>query len=217
MSAGESPFETPRLIDRDGQCARLELPTAEDQLAVAVLDSGTAVRVPPALMVREDKSTYSLKARFADLPSDGRTPKEGEFRHPASAHTDQAEMVIPVIAEEAQIRKERRIKGKVRLRKIVRHEEQTIDEPLLKERVSVERVAIDRWVDEAPPIRNEGETLIVPVVEEVLVVEKRLRLREEVRLTWHREEEHEPQHLVVRREEVSVERVPANEDDDAKP
>jgi uncharacterized protein (TIGR02271 family) len=126
-------------------------------------------------------------------------------------------MVIPVIAEEARIRKERRVKGKVRLRKIVHHEEQTIDEPLLKERVSMERVAIDRWVDEAPPIRNEGETLIVPVVEEVLVVEKRLRLREEVRLTWHREEEHEPQHLVVRREEVSVERVPADEGDDAKP
>ena len=76
----------------------------------------------------------------------------------------------------------------------------------------MERVAIDQWVDEAPPIRNEGETLVVPVVEEVLVVEKRLRLREEIRLTWHHEEQHEPQHFVARREEVRVERVPAGDD-----
>jgi uncharacterized protein (TIGR02271 family) len=217
MSAGETSGETARLIDLDGQCARLELPVAEGQPAIAVLDSGAMVRVPPALMVRQDKSTYSLEGRFDDLPSDGQTPDDKEFADSASLHTDRAEMVIPVIAEEAQVRKERRITSKVRLRKIVHHEEQTVDEPLLKEQVSVERVAIDRWVDEAPPIRNEGDTLIVPVVEEVLVVEKRLRLREEVRLTWRHEEEHEPQHLVVRREEVSVERVPAGEGDDAAP
>ena len=227
MSADETPRETTRLIDRDGQCARLELPAAEGQPAVAVLDSGAVVRVPPALMVREDESTYSLEGRFADLPlegpeadagvSDSPAPDDEEFARSASLHTDNAEMVIPVVAEDAEIRKERRITGKVRLRKIVHHEEQTIDEPLLRERVNVERVAIGQWVDEAPPIRNEGETLVVPVVEEVLVVEKRLRLREEVRLTWCREEEHEPQHLVVRREEVSVERVPADEGDGAKP
>ena len=208
MSTGE----TPRLIDRDGQCARLDLPAVESQPAVAVLDSGAAVRVPSALMVREDESTYTLEGRFDDLLPDDREPDGEGLWSPASLHMDEAEVVIPVIAEEARIRTERRVTGKVRLRKIVHHEEQTVDEPLLKERVSVERVAIDRWVDEAPPIRNEGETLIVPVVEEVLVVEKRLRLREEVRLTWRHEEEHEPQHLVVRREEVRVERVPADED-----
>jgi uncharacterized protein (TIGR02271 family) len=112
-----------------------------------------------------------------------------------------------VVAEEVRVRKKRVVTGKVRLRKIVHHEEQTLDEPLLRERVNVERVAADRWVDAVPPIRNEGGTLIVPVVEEVLVVEKRLRLREEVRLTWQHEEEHAPQTLVVRREEVVIERV----------
>jgi uncharacterized protein (TIGR02271 family) len=221
-----------RLIDRDGQSAHLELPAVEGQPALAVLGSGATVRVPPALMVQEDTSTYSLEARFDDLPaddeaamgraSDDRAAEEGALDdeglpRPASLHVEQAGTVIPVIAEEAHIRKERRVTGKVRLRKIVHHEEQTVDEPLLKERVSMERVAIDRWVDEAPPIRSEGETLVVPVVEEVLVVEKRLRLREEIRLTWHQEEEHEPQRLVVRREEVRVERVPADDDADERP
>lgn len=226
MSAGE----TIRLIDRDGQSARLELPDAEGQPAIAVLDSGAIVRVSLALMVQETPNTYSLDARFDDLPSneeagtgrglDNRAADEGtdeEFQRSVPQRLEQAETVIPVIVEEARIRKERRVTGKVRLRKIVHHEEQTVDEPLLKERVSLERVTIDQWVDEAPSIRNEGETLVVPVVEEVLVVEKRLRLREEIRLTWHREEEHEPQRLVVRREEVRIERVPADDDADEHP
>ena len=237
MSAGETPIETIRLIDRDGRAARLELPVVEGHPALAVLDSGATVRVPPALMIQKDTSTYSLDARFDDLPADDKaaTGRAGDvgasnggasdggalddegLSRPASLHAEPAGTVIPVIAEEAHIHKERRVTGKVRLRKIVHHEEQTLDEPLLKERVSMERVAIDQWVDEAPPIRNEGETLVVPVVEEVLVVEKRLRLREEIRLTWHHEEEHEPQHFVVRREEVRVERVPADEDADGHP
>ena len=215
MSSGE----TVRLIDRDGLCARLALPVTEGQPVVAVLGTGKAVRIPPALMVRQDSSTYSLAARFEDLPQeDPAHLDEGQGR---GADVDDAGMVtavgdsgmvIPVVAEEVHVRRERTVTGKVRLRKIVHHEEQTVDEPILRERVSVERVAIDQWVDEAPPIRSEGETLVVPVVEEVLVVEKRLRLREEVRVTWHHEEEHEPRHLVVRREEVRVEQVPVDED-----
>jgi hypothetical protein len=43
-------------------------------------------------------------------------------------------------------------------------------------------VAIYRDVDEAPSIRRSGDLLIVPVLEEVLVIEKRLRLREELHI-----------------------------------
>jgi uncharacterized protein (TIGR02271 family) len=201
--------ETVRLVDHDGQCARLTLP-APGEPAVAVLDSGKAVRIPPALMVRQDSGAYSVAARFDDLPQEdpASAPRFEDLSHPGDQPgTIESGTVIPVAAEEVRVRKERVVTGKVRLRKIVHHEEQTLDEPLLRERVTVERVAADRWVDTVPPIRNEGGTLIVPVVEEVLVVEKRLRLREEVRLTWQHEEEHAPQTLVVRREEVAIERV----------
>jgi hypothetical protein len=49
-------------------------------------------------------------------------------------------------------------------------------------------VQIDRIVAEPPVQRQEGDTLILPVVEEVLVVEKRLMLREEIRITRRREQ-----------------------------
>ena len=48
--------------------------------------------------------------------------------------------------------------------------------------VEIERVQIDREVSSAPDIRTEGDLTIVPVLEEILVVEKRLVLREEIRI-----------------------------------
>lgn len=206
--------ENARLIDRDGVCARLALPDAEAAAFVAVLDSGEAVLVPPALITRHEDDSYRLAARFADLLGDAAEEEAGRSAETTTAPStlDGDELTVPVVAEEVRVRTQRTTTGRVRVRKIVHREEQTIDEPILQERVDVERVAIDRWVDEAPPIRHEGRTLVVPVVEEVLVVEKRLRLREEVRLTWRCEEEREPQHLVVRREEVRVERLPGGAD-----
>jgi stress response protein YsnF len=49
--------------------------------------------------------------------------------------------------------------------------------------------------------------MIIPVLEEVLVVEKRLMLREEVRITRRRSEVHETQEVMLRSESVSVERL----------
>lgn len=57
-----------------------------------------------------------------------------------------------------------------------------IDEPLSHTRVQVERVPIGRTVAAVPPVREEGDTTILPVVEEVIVVERRLILKEEVHI-----------------------------------
>ena len=66
---------------------------------------------------------------------------------------------------------------------------------------------IQRVVDAPLPVREEHGTLIVPVLEEVLVVEKRLMLKEEIHIRTHRVETRQPQQVTLRREEVSVERV----------
>lgn len=52
--------------------------------------------------------------------------------------------------------------------------QEVVDLPLLRETAQVVRVAINRQVDGPVPIRHDGDTMIIPVLfQEVLVVEKR--------------------------------------------
>jgi stress response protein YsnF len=62
-------------------------------------------------------------------------------------------------------------------------------------------------------VREDNGTTIIPVMEEVLVVEKRWMLREEIHIRRRRIETHQPQHITLRSEEVQVERVPRAEKD----
>ena len=71
--------------------------------------------------------------------------------------------------------------------------------------VVVERVPVDRQVDAAPAPWQDGDTLVIPVVEEILVVEKRLVVREEVRITRRKVTESVPVQETVRREVVEIE------------
>ena len=59
------------------------------------------------------------------------------------------------------------------------------------------------------PVRQEGDTTILTLIEEVVVVEKRLRAVEEVRVTKRQSVRHEPQTVTLRREEAVVERLTA--------
>lgn len=89
---------------------------------------------------------------------------------------------IPLIEESISIEKRVVETGRVQVRTFVDDEQVMLSEALAREIVDVERVAIGREVDVAPKVREEGEYLIVPVMEERLVVEKRLFLVEELRL-----------------------------------
>jgi len=78
----------------------------------------------------------------------------------------------------------------------------------LKQEVAIEHVPINKlWDGPPPPARYEGETLILPLLEEVMVVEKRLMLKEELHVSRVQRTAHEPQTVVLRSEEVTVERV----------
>jgi uncharacterized protein (TIGR02271 family) len=83
--------------------------------------------------------------------------------------------------------------------------EQIVDVPLVQERVEVERVPINRTIDGPVAVRYDGDTIIVPVIEEVLIVQKQLRLVEEVHIRKVRVETHDPQRVMLRKDEVTVE------------
>lgn len=58
----------------------------------------------------------------------------------------------------------------------------------------------------APGHRHEGDTLVIPVLEEVLVVERKLRIREELHITRVRHEERHVETVPLKAERVEVER-----------
>lgn len=120
--------------------------------------------------------------------------------------------VIPVASEEVHVGKHRRVTGRTRVKKVVEQTEQIVDEPLLFEDVSVERVPINQYVEEPWPIRHEKDLTVIPVFEEVLVVEKRLLLKEEVHITKIAKERRKPEKVVVRREKVIVEHDDLSQD-----
>jgi stress response protein YsnF len=68
--------------------------------------------------------------------------------------------------------------------------------------------AVNRVVDAPSAIRQEGDTIIVPVLEEIMVVEKRLLLKEEIHIRCQEVMQHVSQPVRLRSKEVSLERPP---------
>ena len=151
--------------------------------------------------------------RRRDMQENGRPEAIGpttEEQMTAAAHERQ--VVIPVVVEEAVIQVQEVERGSVRVQKHVEQVEETIDLPVTTESVTVERVPINAWVEgDAPQMREEDGVIVIPVLEEVLVVEKRLLLREEVRLTRRTATSTSQQTVTLRRETVDVERTSRND------
>ena len=84
--------------------------------------------------------------------------------------------------------------------------------PVVAEEVTIERVPVNTLVaGEAPTPYEEDGVLVIPILEEVLVVEKRLLHKENVRVTKRRIRISQPQQVTLRREVVEVERVAPGE------
>jgi uncharacterized protein (TIGR02271 family) len=119
--------------------------------------------------------------------------------------------VIPVVEEILDVRQRRVETGRVRITKIVHEREEEVKAPRVREEVTIERVTLNRMVDAPISMRQEGDTFIIPLLEEVVVVEKRLMVKEELRITKRRIEEPASQQVTLRREEVIVERLDPSE------
>jgi uncharacterized protein (TIGR02271 family) len=115
------------------------------------------------------------------------------------------ELVIPIVAEELDVSTRFTERVALRITKTVSERIETIDVPLMEERIEVDRVVVNRQVDTVPQVRYEGDVMIVPVVEEVLVTEKRLMLREELHIRKSQVVVSRRHEVSLRREEVHVE------------
>jgi len=118
---------------------------------------------------------------------------------------------IPVIKETVEVSKKVVEKAKVRLSKRVNETVETFDVPLTEEEIVVKRVQKNELVDTPPAaVRYEGDVMIIPVLKEVAVVEKRIMLVEEIHVTKYKYDKTESRRVVVRNEEVNVVRTEMN-------
>lgn len=126
---------------------------------------------------------------------------------PQSPRHAQSGEVLPLAREELKVATRKVETGRVRVVKRVREREVLIAQPLLHEVADVERTPVNRAIDEPPAPRYEGEVLVIPIVEEVLVVRKQLMLREELRIRRRVVEKVHRGRARLRSEEPVVERV----------
>jgi uncharacterized protein (TIGR02271 family) len=116
------------------------------------------------------------------------------------------EQVIPLADEHAEIATRPVERGRVRLKIWVEEREELAEAALRQEEVRVERVAVGRPVAAPPPVREEDGVLIVPVLEERLVVRTELILKEELRITRQSRTEHVTTPVRLRAERAEVAR-----------
>ena len=121
--------------------------------------------------------------------------------------TPAAETEVMQLHAEAVTVAKRVHKTLVRATRRTRTRDVVVDEPVLRDQVVVERVAVGRVVQAVPPVRQEGDVTILSVVEEVVVVERRLMLKEELHLRRVRTTERHVETVTLREQNVSVTRT----------
>ncbi|HEX2528000.1 MAG TPA: YsnF/AvaK domain-containing protein [Geminicoccus sp.] len=120
---------------------------------------------------------------------------------------DQHDQRVELVEERLRVEKRSAEFGRARIEIAVETRQELVDVLLHEEEIRVDRTNIGRFVDEVPPIREEDGVLVVPVVEEQLVVETRLVLKEELRISRRVTTETVRQVIPLRSEHATVRRV----------
>ena len=114
---------------------------------------------------------------------------------------------IPLVQERVTLDKRVVETGRVRIRSVVDEKLFRVAEDLERDDVSIERIAVNREVTEPPRTREEDGVLIVPILEEVVVIQKRLFLKEELRITRNRKRQRVEEAVRLESMHAEVERL----------
>lgn len=181
-----------------GRLAPGSAPPASGRSARIRLDSGGEIEVPGDVLTPHPDGGYLLNLPPGELD---------RYRVSAAASAGSEQVVIPVVQETLEVEKRSVETGKVRVKKTVKQRREEVNPSLWQETAKIERIPVNRVLDRPAEIRQEGDVLIVPIMEETFVVEKRLVLKEELRITRERAETHHPVEVTLLHEEVQVERI----------
>ncbi len=117
-------------------------------------------------------------------------------------------IVIPLHAEEVSVGKKQVVTGRVKVSTVTHSRQQLIEQLLQSERVEVERVPVGKVVAQAPDVRTEGDVTIIPVVEEAVVVQRQLVLKEEIRIRKIRQTHNYQGSVVLRQQQAAITHPP---------
>jgi uncharacterized protein (TIGR02271 family) len=163
--------------------------------------------------VQEDAVFVNVtKDRLGDMGWD-RRPEEQTTRGEAVGDTTRGTDVgraegetLQLREEQLQARKQQVETGRVQLGKEVVEEQRTVDVPLTREEVTIERRPVERRPSDQPIGTGERETIDVPVREERVEVQKQSVVYEEVGVGKREVTETQQVSDTVRREEARIER-----------
>lgn len=188
------------VVSMDGHDVGTVERVEEDYLVVRLHESARSMRVPfdviDATTSTEDRVV--IQGAVGDIEASRTNPRITE---PGDGTT------LALAGEEAIAHVHEVSRGRVVVDKhieVVPHEA-NID--VGTDRVDVERIPVNKEVNQPPSTRQEGDTLIVPVVEEVLVVTKRYRIVEEVHVRKYRDVQTETFQEDLKREVVEVREI----------
>jgi uncharacterized protein (TIGR02271 family) len=119
---------------------------------------------------------------------------------------EQEVAAIPLAEERVSVTKREVETGRLRIQVSVEERQDAVPVELSHDEVEVERVPVNKAVSQLPSVRLEGSTTIIPVVEEVVVVEKRLILVEEIHVRRKSVAETREIPVMLRSEQVRIDR-----------
>ena len=140
---------------------------------------------------------------------DSHRPPSGDDRVATGAGPAHA-VAVPVVEERVEVGSESTPAGSVRVRIEVVAGRERVELAGVREEYRASVHAVGRPVDARRDAYLDGDDVVIPVYEERVVLERRLFLKEEVRLRRARHVLHDEQDVPVRRERAVVERLQAD-------
>lgn len=186
------------VVDKDNIRGIVISPSGEIETVPQVLvqfDNAQQVWISTDSLTKIRDNSYYLPVSLTEMSD--------EFTQTAESER----LVIPVVEETARLSKRVVEKGKVQLKKVVEEKHETFTLPLLEEYVEVKRVPVNLTVDKPVPVRSEGDTLIIPVHKEVLIIQKKFLVSEEIHVIKQQVETIHTEEVSLLQEKVVVNRL----------
>lgn len=164
------------------------------------------------LMVRHDHDLYMVPAdSIVEVVGRNRVRLAGSEddtlarANAVASAGDEQTVRVPIHEERLHVSTQTVDLGEVRLHRHVDREPEIVTRAVERDELVVERVKLDRLIDAPVSTREEDGWLVVPIMEEVLVVTKQLVLTEEVRIGTRRVVEEQEVYEELRRERIEIE------------